>query len=343
MAGLLADTPTALSWLARAGAAEGVTGGTTVGGGTALGGGTGGSVIITGPLVLAGLAAIVGVAAAVLSSRRAFREWESKEEALVNSKNLQESVTRAIHQQWQNGIITDEEYLNYLSTGVLVIQPRPLRQTSEVKEDAANRDIRATNSINSASPAEQAAQRGLAAGKPKAPRPPKKKIKAGKVGSKASAAGAREPVVRQYSGDGVPYTLKGLPGDFDAARGVGVYVLKYSAGNVLYVGEGFTLDRIRSHISDPLKTDWFGEIAIVEVRATDVAKSQSLALEQDLIHELKPLYNKDLNPYESAGGSNLSADLQGTTQRTRIFKLTWGKKKPAQSPVRRSRDPRAGR
>src|SRR5262249_43655008 len=181
-----------------------------------------------------------------------------------------------------------------------------------------------------------AAPRGLAAGKPTAARPPK-------VGSKAGPAGARESVVRQYSGDGVPYTLTGLPGDFKAARGVGVYVLKDSAGNVLYVGEGFALDRIRSHISDPLKTDWFPEISIVEVRATNVTKSQSLALEQDLIHELKPRYNKDLIPYESAGGSNLSADLQGTTQRTRIFKLTWDRMKPAPSPVRARRAPPAGR
>lgn len=333
LAGLVA--PTALSWLARAGAAEGVTGGTTAGGAAGEG------AIMGGPLVWAGLAAILSVAAAGYSSRRAFREWESLEEARVNSRNLHESVTRRIHQQWQNGIITDEEYLNYLSTGVLVVQPRPSRRTSEVKalEDATKRDIRGTNSINSTSPAEQAAQRGLAAGKPKAARPPNKKPEVGEVGSKASAAGAREPVVCQYSGDGVPYTLEGLPADFEAARGVGVYVLKDSAGNVLYVGEGFTLDRIRSHVSDPLKTYWFGEIAIVEVRATDVTKSQSLALEQDLIHELKPLYNKDLAPYESAGGSNLAADLQGTTQRTRTFKLTWGKKEPAH----RRRDPPAGR
>jgi hypothetical protein len=181
LAAFVADTETALSWLARVGTAEGVTGGTTVGGGAALSGGTGGGLIISGPLVLAGLAAIGAWGLAGYEWGRVFRESESAEEFRVNSGNLHESVRRAVHQLRQNEIITDEEYLNYLSTGVLVIQPRPLA-------DAANRDIRGTNSINSAPSVEQAAQRGLAAGQPKATGPPKKQTKAGTVGSKAGPA-----------------------------------------------------------------------------------------------------------------------------------------------------------
>jgi len=141
LAGFVAETPTAFSWLARAGAAEGAAGGTTVGSGTALGGGAAAGGLGAPVAVVAGvgLVAIAAWVAAGDSLRRAFREWESKEEALVNSKTLHESVGRAIYQQWQNGIITDEEYLNYLATGVLVTQERPFG-------DSANRDIRGTNS-----------------------------------------------------------------------------------------------------------------------------------------------------------------------------------------------------
>jgi hypothetical protein len=76
---------------------------------------------------------------------------------------------------------------------------------------------------------------------------------------------------------------------------------------VLYVGEGNVFDRLRAHIRDPEKTPWFGEIARLEVRGTALTKKESLALEEDLIHQLKPLHNKDLTPFET----NYPGQLRG--------------------------------
>ncbi|QXP85277.1 SpvB/TcaC N-terminal domain-containing protein [Methylococcus sp. Mc7] len=111
---------------------------------------------------------------------------------------------------------------------------------------------------------------------------------------------------KSHSGDKVPYTITGTERAFEAVKGTSVYILKDKSGNILYVGKGDVWARLRSHITDPEKTPWFGEIAQVEVKATDLTNAEALALEQDLIHQLDPLHNKDLTPYETEFGKGKS-------------------------------------
>ena len=107
---------------------------------------------------------------------------------------------------------------------------------------------------------------------------------------------------KSHSGDKVPYTITGTERAFEAVKGTSVYILKDKSGNILYVGKGDVWARLRSHITDPEKTPWFGEIAKIEVKATDLTNSEALALEQDLIHQLDPQHNKDRTPYETEFG-----------------------------------------
>jgi len=133
-------------------------------------------------------------------------------------------------------------------------------------------------------------------------------------------------MTRQFSGDKVPYQVTGLEKDLKAVKGTSVYVLKDAQGTVLYVGEGNVFDRLRAHISDPEKTPWFGEISRVEVHATELLKKESLALEEDLIAQLNPLYNKQATPFEDAFPGQLrGADLP-RAQRVMRFDVNMGKK-----------------
>jgi hypothetical protein len=118
---------------------------------------------------------------------------------------------------------------------------------------------------------------------------------------------------RRHSGVGVGYRVIGPHGRL---QGTSVYVLRDSSGTVLYVGKGETMNRLRAHISDPKKTEWFGSIAGVEVRATGLNNTQALALEESLIGQMRPLYNKDLTPFQKEFGTTLSvgANLPRTQQ-----------------------------
>lgn len=132
---------------------------------------------------------------------------------------------------------------------------------------------------------------------------------------------------KSHSGDKVPYTITGTQKDFDAVKGTSVYVLKDKAGNVLYVGKGDVWGRLRSHISDPLKTPWFGEIAQIEIKGSELTNSEALALEQDLIRQLGPHYNKDLIPYETEFGKGEPyAPNLPKAQIPRNFKVNLGQK-----------------
>jgi len=104
-----------------------------------------------------------------------------------------------------------------------------------------------------------------------------------------------------------------------------VYVLKDADGAVLYVGKGATLDRLREHIKDPTKTQWFGEIAQVEVPATGLDNTQALALEESLIGQLKPLHNVDRTPFQSVfrGAMEVGPNLP-KAQKSLSFWLEWG-------------------
>lgn len=109
--------------------------------------------------------------------------------------------------------------------------------------------------------------------------------------------------IRRHSGGGMPYRVIGPHGRL---QGTSVYVLRSSDGTVLYVGKGEAINRLRAHIGDPKKTDWFGEIAGCEVRATGLNNTQALALEENLIGQMKPLYNKDMTPFQKEFGDTLS-------------------------------------
>ena len=148
------------------------------------------------------------------------------------------------------------------------------------------------------------------------------------VGEASAADSAAVNVVRRFA-DKVPFVIRGAKADLDAVKGTGVYVLKDKAGTVLYVGEGNVWERLGKHIADAKKTSWFGEIAEFEVRASGLTKSQSLALEEDLIQQLNPLHNLDRHPYQKAfgNGASYAADLAGTSQKTLRFEVELGAKK----------------
>ena len=132
---------------------------------------------------------------------------------------------------------------------------------------------------------------------------------------------------KSHTGDKVPYTITGTQKDFDAVKGTSVYVFKDRAGNVLYVGKGDVWARLRKHITDPDKTPWFGEIAQVEIKGTELTNSEALALEQDLIQQLDPNYNRDRKPYETefGKGKSYAPDLP-KAQMPRRFDVNLGQK-----------------
>jgi excinuclease UvrABC nuclease subunit len=104
-----------------------------------------------------------------------------------------------------------------------------------------------------------------------------------------------------------------------------VYVLKDAPGTVLYVGKGDALTRLREHIKDPKKTQWFGEIAHVEVWGTGLNNTKALALEEDLIGQLKPLHNVDKNPFYTEFGNTMDVGPNlPPAQKVLKFSLEWG-------------------
>jgi hypothetical protein len=127
---------------------------------------------------------------------------------------------------------------------------------------------------------------------------------------------------RRHSGYNVPYRVTG---PHDKLKGTSVYVLKDAEGTVLYVGKGETLNRLREHIKDPKKTQWFGEIDRLEVRGTDLNNTQALALEQDLIQQLKPTHNIDRTPFNKEFGNTMEVGPNlPRPQKTLEFHVEWG-------------------
>lgn len=128
--------------------------------------------------------------------------------------------------------------------------------------------------------------------------------------------------IKRHSGYNVPYRVTGPHGKL---KGTSVYVLKDAEGTVLYVGKGETLNRLREHIKDPKKTQWFGEIAHIEVRGTDLSNTQALALEENLIGQLQPLHNVDRHPFRKEFGDAMEVGPNlPRTQGTLNFFLEWG-------------------
>lgn len=128
--------------------------------------------------------------------------------------------------------------------------------------------------------------------------------------------------VKRHSGYNVPYRVTG---PHDKLKGTSVYVLKDADGTILYVGKGDALSRLREHIKDPKKTQWFGEIDQVEVRGTGLSNSQALALEEDLIGHLNPRHNVDRNPFRTEFGDAMEVGPNlPKAQKPLKFKVEWG-------------------
>lgn len=131
-----------------------------------------------------------------------------------------------------------------------------------------------------------------------------------------------EDTTKRHSGYGVPYRVTG---PHNRLKGTSVYVIKDAQGAVLYVGKGGALDRLRAHIRDPKKTQWFGEIAEVEVPATGLTNTQALALEEDLIGQLKPLHNVDKTPFRTVFGDAMEVGPNlPRAQPPLKFRVEWG-------------------
>ena len=127
---------------------------------------------------------------------------------------------------------------------------------------------------------------------------------------------------KRLSGYNVPYRVNG---PHDKLKGTSVYVLKDAEETVLYVGKGETLNRLREHIKDPKKTQWFGEIAQLEVRATGLSNTEALALEESLITELDPLHNIDRHPFQKEFRDTMQVGPNlPRSQKLLKFWLEWG-------------------
>jgi hypothetical protein len=131
------------------------------------------------------------------------------------------------------------------------------------------------------------------------------------------------PITRRlHSGYGVPYSVLGPHGQL---AGTSVYVLKDAEGTVLYVGKGETLNRLREHIKDKNKTQWFGEIERLEVWGTGLNNTQALALEESLIAQLEPLHNVEKYPFRKEFGNTMEVGRNlPATQKILKFYLEWG-------------------
>jgi hypothetical protein len=127
---------------------------------------------------------------------------------------------------------------------------------------------------------------------------------------------------RFHSGYNVAYRVLG---PHENLSGTSVYVLKDADGTVLYVGKGDAIARLREHIKDPKKTQWFGEIDRLEVWATGLNNTQALALEESLIAQLEPLHNVDQKPFQKEFGDALAVGPNlPRAQRIMTFSLEWG-------------------
>ncbi|MGH3944933.1 MAG: eCIS core domain-containing protein [Pseudonocardiaceae bacterium] len=137
-------------------------------------------------------------------------------------------------------------------------------------------------------------------------------------------------VTKTRTSIGITYHITGMADDFDAIKGISVYVLRDADGAVLYVGEGDVFDRLRSHIGNTKNTQkelWGPSIAQLEVHATDLTKVEALALEEDLIQVLKPKENgpgRDRKPFEKMHPGEDRAGRLPKGQKVRSFAISLG-------------------
>jgi GIY-YIG catalytic domain len=108
-----------------------------------------------------------------------------------------------------------------------------------------------------------------------------------------------EPFQRGF----VRYQLVGNADDFaalsSADAGAQVYVFRDAQGRAIYVGstERSSVVRLREHLAKDRPGEFLGEASFIEVKGKGLLEREALALEQDLIQELKPKYNHDPAPY----------------------------------------------
>jgi hypothetical protein len=120
----------------------------------------------------------------------------------------------------------------------------------------------------------------------------------GPVRPKPRAGRVRRTFVRK----GVTFELRGAGADFvaleEAQVGAQVYVIRDSADRVMYVGiveqrtPGRTaLDRLREHLAEK-EAEFLGDAAAIEVRGVGLEERSARALEDDLITQHSPKWNR---------------------------------------------------
>lgn len=90
-----------------------------------------------------------------------------------------------------------------------------------------------------------------------------------------------------------------------AKEGANVYVFKNAQGQVIYVGytERTTFTRLGEHLATDKPGEFLGEVSYIEIRGKGLLEREARALEEDLIQELKPKWNKELTPYQNKYGT----------------------------------------
>jgi hypothetical protein len=122
----------------------------------------------------------------------------------------------------------------------------------------------------------------------------------------------------------VGYRLEGTPEDFarvaESPPGSQVYIIRNAAGEPIYVGitERTSITRLLEHLANQ-PGEWIGSASKVEITGEGLLERQARALEQDLIEDLKPEFNKELDPYSRKYGTAPNPADVRSAHNTRII------------------------
>ena len=106
----------------------------------------------------------------------------------------------------------------------------------------------------------------------------------------------------RFERGGVGYRLEGTAEDFakikNSPPGSQVYIDRNAAGKPIYVGitERTSITRLLEHLAKQ-PGEWLGSASKIEITGEGLLEREARALEQDLIGELKPEFNKELDPF----------------------------------------------
>jgi len=106
----------------------------------------------------------------------------------------------------------------------------------------------------------------------------------------------------------VGFSLKGQARQFDALNsapaGAQVYVIRDAGQRIVYVGytERGSVTRLGEHLADKAG-EFIGDASSIEVKGVGLLEREARALEEDLIQELRPKWNRELDPYARKYGA----------------------------------------